>query len=79
MSSNHVETQPIFYISKKVKFSAAHRLHSNALSQEENEKIFGKCNHYNGHGHNYSVWFKFIPINLSGFNSHKLLNEIYFS
>lgn len=25
------------------------------LSDEENKKVFGKCNHINGHGHNYSV------------------------
>lgn len=25
------------------------------LSDEENKQIFGKCNHINGHGHNYSV------------------------
>uniref|UniRef100_A0A4W3GSF1 6-pyruvoyltetrahydropterin synthase n=1 Tax=Callorhinchus milii TaxID=7868 RepID=A0A4W3GSF1_CALMI len=28
-----------------------HRLDS--LSAEENERIFGKCNNPNGHGHNY--------------------------
>ena len=26
---------------------------SSALSDEENIRIFGKCNHINGHGHNY--------------------------
>ncbi|KHJ77607.1 6-pyruvoyl tetrahydropterin synthase [Oesophagostomum dentatum] len=36
-------------------FSAAHRLHSNQLSAEENQRIYGKCNNPNGHGHNY-VW-----------------------
>lgn len=25
------------------------------LSDEENRKVFGKCNHVNGHGHNYTV------------------------
>lgn len=25
------------------------------LSDEENKEIFGKCNHVNGHGHNYTV------------------------
>ena len=41
------------YVSKKVKFCAAHRLHSNELSDEENVKLYGKCNNFNGHGHNY--------------------------
>ncbi|VDL74237.1 unnamed protein product [Nippostrongylus brasiliensis] len=36
-------------------FSAAHRLHSNQLSVEENQTVYGKCNNPNGHGHNY-VW-----------------------
>ncbi len=36
-------------------FSAAHRLHSPQLSDDVNQKIFGKCNNLNGHGHNYTV------------------------
>lgn len=34
-------------------FSAAHRLHTTQLSDEENRAIYGKCNNPNGHGHNY--------------------------
>ncbi|NWW72654.1 PTPS synthase, partial [Climacteris rufus] len=40
-------------LSRSVTFSACHRLHSKALSDEENLKLFGKCNNPNGHGHNY--------------------------
>lgn len=36
-------------------FSAAHRLHALALSDEQNHAIYGKCNNPNGHGHNYTV------------------------
>ena len=36
-------------------FSASHRLHVAALSDEENRRVFGKCNNPNGHGHNYQV------------------------
>jgi 6-pyruvoyltetrahydropterin/6-carboxytetrahydropterin synthase len=36
-------------------FSAAHRLHSPALSDAENLAIYDKCNNPNGHGHNYRV------------------------
>jgi 6-pyruvoyltetrahydropterin/6-carboxytetrahydropterin synthase len=36
-------------------FSAAHRLHAPALSNDENQAIYGKCNNPNGHGHNYTV------------------------
>ena len=35
--------------------SASHRLHSDALSAEENRVVYGKCNNPHGHGHNYVV------------------------
>jgi len=41
------------FITRRLTFSAAHRLHSDKLSPEENRRVFGKCNHPNGHGHNY--------------------------
>lgn len=42
-------------LSRKYTFCASHRLHSFALSDEENHAIYGKCNNPNGHGHNYEV------------------------
>lgn len=36
-------------------FSASHRLHSNAFSETDNARIFGKCNNPFGHGHNYEL------------------------
>ncbi len=42
-------------LSRKYTFCASHRLHSSALSDEENRAIYGKCNNPNGHGHNYEV------------------------
>jgi len=36
-------------------FAAAHRLHVPSMSEEENRRIFGKCNNPSGHGHNYRV------------------------
>ena len=38
---------------QKFEFAAAHRLHVASLSDEENRRLFGKCNNPNGHGHNY--------------------------
>ncbi|MFN0134140.1 MAG: 6-carboxytetrahydropterin synthase [Phycisphaerales bacterium] len=38
---------------QKFDFCAAHRLHNPGLSAEENRRLFGKCNHLGGHGHNY--------------------------
>jgi 6-pyruvoyltetrahydropterin/6-carboxytetrahydropterin synthase len=46
---------PEVALTRRYQFSAAHRLHSTMLSEEENRKIFGKCNNPNGHGHNYIV------------------------
>ncbi|XP_070559686.1 6-pyruvoyl tetrahydrobiopterin synthase-like isoform X2 [Ptychodera flava] len=43
------------YISRTESFSAAHRLHSRHLSDEENKELYGPCNNANGHGHNYKV------------------------
>ena len=45
----------MLYITKSVKFSASHRLYNPEFSDEENERIFDKCNNYYGHGHNYTL------------------------
>jgi 6-pyruvoyltetrahydropterin/6-carboxytetrahydropterin synthase len=42
-------------VTRQYRFSASHRLHSPALSDEENRVLYGKCNHPYGHGHNYVV------------------------
>jgi len=43
------------YVTRRYRFCAAHRLHTDQLSPEENWTAFGKCNNPNGHGHNYVV------------------------
>jgi 6-pyruvoyltetrahydropterin/6-carboxytetrahydropterin synthase len=43
------------YFSRVYEISASHRLHSEALSAEENWATFGKCNNPHGHGHNYRI------------------------
>lgn len=40
-------------VTRRLRFSAAHRVHNPALSEEENARLFGKCNNPNWHGHNY--------------------------
>jgi 6-pyruvoyltetrahydropterin/6-carboxytetrahydropterin synthase len=40
-------------LTRRYHFSASHRLDSAALSPAENERLFGKCNHPFGHGHDY--------------------------
>ncbi len=47
-------TRPaLIRITHSQEFSASHRLHNPALSDEENRRVFGPCNHL--HGHNYVV------------------------
>jgi 6-pyruvoyltetrahydropterin/6-carboxytetrahydropterin synthase len=43
------------YFGRRYLLSASHRLHTDALSAEENRATYGKCNHPHGHGHNYVV------------------------
>jgi 6-pyruvoyltetrahydropterin/6-carboxytetrahydropterin synthase len=43
------------YFGRRYAISASHRLHSDALSAEENRETYGKCNNPYGHGHNYVI------------------------
>ena len=42
-------------VSRKAHFNAAHRLHNKNWSDKKNQKVFGKCNYQNYHGHNYEL------------------------
>jgi 6-pyruvoyltetrahydropterin/6-carboxytetrahydropterin synthase len=42
-------------VTRIYRFSASHRLHSDRFSNEENARLFGKCNNPFGHGHNYEL------------------------
>ncbi|ACY47098.1 6-carboxytetrahydropterin synthase [Rhodothermus marinus] len=44
---------PTVYVTRRVHFNAAHRLHNPARSEAWNRETFGPCNHPNWHGHNY--------------------------
>jgi 6-pyruvoyltetrahydropterin/6-carboxytetrahydropterin synthase len=44
---------PEVTVTRRLTFNAAHRVHNPALSEEENARLFGKCNNPNWHGHNY--------------------------
>ena len=41
------------YVTRRERFSAAHRLFNPALNDEENFKLYGLCSNPNWHGHNY--------------------------
>jgi 6-pyruvoyltetrahydropterin/6-carboxytetrahydropterin synthase len=48
-------------LGRRYRFAASHRLHTAQLSEEENWRVFGKCNNPYGHGHNYV-----LEVSLSG-------------
>jgi 6-pyruvoyltetrahydropterin/6-carboxytetrahydropterin synthase len=43
------------YFGRRYMISASHRLHTDALTAEENRAAYGKCSNPHGHGHNYVV------------------------
>ncbi len=45
----------LVYVTRKVHFNAAHRMHNPAWSDERNAEVFGPCNNANWHGHNYEL------------------------
>ena len=49
------------HLTRRYRFSASHRLHSEQMSDAENRAIYGKCNNPYGHGHNYV-----LEVTLSG-------------
>jgi 6-pyruvoyltetrahydropterin/6-carboxytetrahydropterin synthase len=43
---------------RKSHFNAAHRLHNPRWSDEKNKEVFGLCNNFHYHGHNYDLEVK---------------------
>jgi 6-pyruvoyltetrahydropterin/6-carboxytetrahydropterin synthase len=43
------------YVTRRLHFNAAHRLHCDQLDEATNKRIYGACNNPNGHGHNYDL------------------------
>ncbi len=48
-------TTPVAEVTQAFQFAAAHRMHNPRLSAEENRRLYGRCNHANGHGHTYRL------------------------
>jgi 6-pyruvoyltetrahydropterin/6-carboxytetrahydropterin synthase len=46
----------MIYLTRRERFSAAHRMFRQDWSDEKNMEIFGKCSNPNWHGHNYVLW-----------------------
>jgi 6-pyruvoyltetrahydropterin/6-carboxytetrahydropterin synthase len=57
------------YITRIERFNAAHRLWVKDWTDEENQRVFGKCANKNWHGHNYNlhVTIKGTPDPQTGF------------
>jgi len=53
--ANNETARPVAHLTRRYEFAASHRLHSDRLSEEENWRIYGKCNNPYGHGHNYGL------------------------
>ncbi len=64
---------------RKEHFNAAHRLHNPQWDDETNQRVFGKCNNPNYHGHNYELIVKLtgVPDPKTGYvYDMKLLSEL---
>ncbi|HVN58598.1 MAG TPA: 6-carboxytetrahydropterin synthase [Bacteroidales bacterium] len=46
----------MIYLTRKERFSAAHRMFRPDWTDEENMQVFGKCSNPNWHGHNYILY-----------------------
>lgn len=46
----------MMYITRRERFSAAHRLYNENWSEEKNQEVYGNCSNPNWHGHNYILW-----------------------
>lgn len=46
---------PRVRVTRRMHFSAAHRLHREDWSTEENRRVFGACSNPHWHGHNYEL------------------------
>lgn len=46
---------PTARVTRRVHFSAGHRLHNPSFDEERNRETYGMCNRRNGHGHNYDL------------------------
>lgn len=40
-------------LTRRYRFAASHRLNTEALTPEQNARLYGKCNNPFGHGHDY--------------------------
>ncbi len=46
----------MIYLTRRERFSAAHRMFRQDWPDEQNREVFGKCSNPNWHGHNYDLY-----------------------
>ena len=63
-------------MTRRYRFCAAHRLHTDFLTPQQNWSAFGKCNNPNGHGHNYVVLVTVNSATGSGAFSPEFLDRV---
>jgi len=58
----------MYKIKKEFSICCSHRLHNNEWSEDENRRIYGRCNNLPSHGHNYKIilFLKSITIDSTG-------------
>ena len=73
----------MIYLTRRERFSAAHRMFRDDWSDDENYSVFGKCSNPNWHGHNYVLYvtIKGMTVPETGFVMNltelkKIINEV---
>jgi len=46
----------MIYLTRRERFSSAHRMFREEWSDEENSRVYGKCSNPSWHGHNYTLF-----------------------
>lgn len=46
----------MIYLTRRERFSSAHTLRRDDWDEAKNNKVYGKCSNYYGHGHNYVLF-----------------------
>jgi 6-pyruvoyltetrahydropterin/6-carboxytetrahydropterin synthase len=58
------------YLTRKLYFCAAHRLHADGMTDEENRRVFGECARLHGHNYVLEVTFAGEPDSRTGMIIH---------
>jgi 6-pyruvoyltetrahydropterin/6-carboxytetrahydropterin synthase len=78
----------MIYLTRRERFSSAHRMYREGWSDEENYRIYGKCSNPMWHGHNYvlyvtvkgevdpSVGFVMNAVRLKEIIQEKIINKL---